>query len=173
MDKFIGALIDLRKPLVAAVDGPAVGIGCSTLGLFDVVLTSDQSSFWTPFSKIALVAEGCSSFTYPRLLGMQKASQMILFNKMLTPEQAYDWGFAHRVWPSHDDTFRKCLNEFEHVLSTGDLRPLGWYSLQKRIPRDDHTRNQLHHVNEQEAIKLRQAWLNPEYRLYLKKFFDK
>ena len=58
MDEYINELIEIRKPIVAAVDGPAIGIGCSTLGLFDSIIASSRSSFWTPFSKIALVPEG-------------------------------------------------------------------------------------------------------------------
>lgn len=175
MDAFIDALIDLQKPIVAFVDGPAVGIGCSTLGLFDVIIASDRATFWTPFTRIALVTEGCSSYTFPRLIGPQKAAQMGLFNHRLAADQALQWGFVHEVRSSNKSSgsisFDERVNTLIRHLIQGDLSELGWYSTLKRIPRDADTCRMLHQVNQDEADLLRQCWLTPQYRNYLKSFY--
>ena len=62
MDDYINELIEIRKPIIAAVDGAAIGIGCSTLGLFDSIIASSRAEFLVPFSKIALVPEGILNF---------------------------------------------------------------------------------------------------------------
>jgi peroxisomal 3,2-trans-enoyl-CoA isomerase len=178
MDAFIDSLIDLQKPLIAFVDGPAVGIGCSTLGLFDVIIASDRSVFSTPFSRIALVAEGCCSYTFPRLLGTGRAAQMILFNHRLSADQAFDWGFVHAVHSTRPDstgssTFDTRQQTIMSDLSQGDLTELGWFSVFKRIARDADTRRTLHRVNRAEAELLRRAWLSEQHRNYLKDFYSK
>ncbi|XP_045109297.1 enoyl-CoA delta isomerase 2-like isoform X2 [Portunus trituberculatus] len=105
---FISALINFPKPLVAVLNGPAVGMGVTMLPLFDVVYASDKATFHTPFVQLGLVAEGCSSYIFPRLMGMGKAAEVLLFGKKLTAEEASDRGLVtevlphsnlHQIWP--------------------------------------------------------------------------
>lgn len=105
---FITTLINFPKPLVAVLNGPAVGMGVTMLPHFDVVYASDKATFHTPFVQLGLVAEGCSSYIFPRLMGMGKAAEVLLFGKKLTAKEAFDRGLVtevlpheslHRVWP--------------------------------------------------------------------------
>ena len=75
--KFITAFIDVQKPMIALVNGPAVGITVTTLPFFNLVLASEKATFNAPFATIGQVAEGCSTFTFPMLMGSVKVS---LFN---------------------------------------------------------------------------------------------
>lgn len=70
--KFVQSFIDFSKPLIAIVNGPAIGISFTVLGLFDMVITSDRAKFSAPFTQKALSPEGCSSYTFPKLMGRIK-----------------------------------------------------------------------------------------------------
>ncbi len=67
------AYLGFPKPLIAAVNGPAVGMGVTTASLTDMVVASPSASFHTPFAALGLPAEGCSSYNFPRLLGQANA----------------------------------------------------------------------------------------------------
>jgi len=99
--KIITALIDFPKPLIAIVNGPAIGFGVTLLGLCDVVYASDRATFHTPFMKLALCPEGSSSVTFPNMMGAQHASEMLMFGRKLSAEEAMQQGLIARVYP-HD-----------------------------------------------------------------------
>jgi len=69
---FIEAITKFPKPIIAAVNGPAIGFGVTALPLTDVVYAADNSTFLTPFSRIGIVPEACSSYTFPKLMGYAK-----------------------------------------------------------------------------------------------------
>ena len=69
MERFIDAFIDFEKPLIAVVNGHAVGILVTTLGLCDFVIATNDATFHAPFGSTAQTPEGCSSYTFPRILG--------------------------------------------------------------------------------------------------------
>ncbi|KAJ1734237.1 hypothetical protein LPJ61_001176 [Coemansia biformis] len=84
-------------PIVAAVNGPAVGFGCTILGLCDLVLASETAVFLTPFMELAFCAEGCSSVTFPRILGPTVANDMLLFGRRMGAAEMHQRGFVARV----------------------------------------------------------------------------
>ncbi|VEL26599.1 unnamed protein product [Protopolystoma xenopodis] len=72
--RFVAAFIDFPKPLVALVNGPAVGISVTTLGLYDYIFAADNATFHTPFTSLGQTPEGCSSYTFPKVMGQIKVS---------------------------------------------------------------------------------------------------
>lgn len=89
----------VKKPLLAAVHGRAVGMGVTLLPHFDLVYAADDASFTTPFVQLGLVLEFGSSFTLPRLIGRQRANELILSARPIDAATALDWGLVNRVLP--------------------------------------------------------------------------
>ncbi|KAJ7338497.1 hypothetical protein JRQ81_012396, partial [Phrynocephalus forsythii] len=85
---FVSHFIEFPKPLVAVVNGPAIGISVTLLGLFDIVYASDKATFQTAFSQLGLTPEGCSAYTFPKIMGPAKANEMLIFNSKITANQA-------------------------------------------------------------------------------------
>jgi len=95
--KFLHALAHNTKPLVAAVDGIAIGIGTTMLFHCDYVLASQGATFSTPFIHLGLVPEGASSLLAPRMMGHQRAFAMLVMGRALKAEEAKAAGFVNTV----------------------------------------------------------------------------
>lgn len=65
-------VIDCKKPVIAMVNGGAIGAGATILPHCDLVLASDKAFFYTPFPLLGIVPEFCSSYTFPKLMGLVK-----------------------------------------------------------------------------------------------------
>jgi enoyl-CoA hydratase/carnithine racemase len=89
------ALID--KPLVAAVDGLAVGIGTTLLFHCDYVIASEWASFSAPFVDLGLAPEAASSLLAPRLMGHQHAFELLVMGEQFSAQRAYQAGFVNKV----------------------------------------------------------------------------
>jgi peroxisomal 3,2-trans-enoyl-CoA isomerase len=88
--------------LIAAVNGPGVGIGMTSLALYDLVYSVPHATFHTPFMRWGLAAEGCSSGTFPMQLGYAKASALLLAGEVMTARELYAAGMITRVLPADD-----------------------------------------------------------------------
>lgn len=94
---FLTALSSLTKPMVAAVNGPAIGVGTTMLAHADIVIAARSATFRMPFTSLGLVPEAASSLLFPRLVGHQRASALLLLGDALDAETARDWGFVNQV----------------------------------------------------------------------------
>jgi enoyl-CoA hydratase/carnithine racemase len=95
--RLLQALVDCPKPLVAGVDGPAVGIGTTMLLHCDLVVASDRARFQMPFVKLGLVPEGASSVLLPGRVGMQRASEWLLLGEPFSAQEAHAAGLVNAV----------------------------------------------------------------------------
>jgi 2-(1,2-epoxy-1,2-dihydrophenyl)acetyl-CoA isomerase len=93
------AIRELEKPVIAAVNGPAVGIGCSLALCCDLIVAARSSYFLLAFVNIGLVPDGGSSLFVPARVGMARASELALLGERLPAEQALQWGLVNRVVP--------------------------------------------------------------------------
>jgi enoyl-CoA hydratase/carnithine racemase len=95
--KFLYALAHNSKPIVAAVDGIAIGIGTTLLFHCDYVVASTTATFSTPFIHLGLVPEGASSLLMPRAIGHQRAFATLVMGRTLNADDAKAAGFVNAV----------------------------------------------------------------------------
>jgi enoyl-CoA hydratase/carnithine racemase len=93
----VDELVAFPKPLVCAVNGLALGIGATMLGLADLVLMSSEARVRCPFTALAVAPEAASSVTFPLLMGRQEASWALLSSEWLSAEDCLRAGLAWRV----------------------------------------------------------------------------
>ena len=98
--RFMRALLDCDKPVVAAVTGAAIGIGTTMLLHCDFVYVSDEARLAMPFVALGLVPEYASSLLVPQLMGHRRAAEKLLLGDPFTPEQAVECGIANAVLPA-------------------------------------------------------------------------
>lgn len=95
--RFLKALAQVKKPVIAAVNGLAVGIGATLLLHCDLVFAQDSARFSFPFVALGLVPEGASSLLLPRLVGHRRASEILFFGDPLSASEAQAAGLVNRL----------------------------------------------------------------------------
>ena len=110
----------LEKPVVAAVNGPAVGIGCSLALACDLVLAAESAFFGLAFVNIGLMPDGGSTLFVPATVGKARAFEMALLGERVSSQQALDWGLVNRVYP--DETLMDEANALVEKLAAGPTR---------------------------------------------------
>ncbi|MEA2309742.1 MAG: 2-(1,2-epoxy,2-dihydrophenyl)acetyl-CoA isomerase [Thermoleophilaceae bacterium] len=123
----IAGIRRLPKPVVTAVNGPAVGIGCSLALAGDLVMAAESAFFGLAFVNIGLMPDGGSTLFVPAAVGKARAFQMALLGERVSAEQALDWGLVNWVHP--DD---RLLDEAETLAVKLAKGPTRSYAGSKR-----------------------------------------
>jgi 2-(1,2-epoxy-1,2-dihydrophenyl)acetyl-CoA isomerase len=116
----ITGIRELPKPVVAAVNGPAVGIGCSLALACDLIWAAESAVFGLAFVNIGLVPDGGSTFLVPAAVGKARAHEMALLGEPITAEQAFEWGLINKVVP--DDQLMDEAGALAKRLAAGPTR---------------------------------------------------
>jgi 2-(1,2-epoxy-1,2-dihydrophenyl)acetyl-CoA isomerase len=98
----ITGLREMPKPVVAAVNGPAVGIGCSLALAADLIVAAESAYFLLAFVNIGLVPDGGSTAFLPARVGYARAAEMAMLGERVPADQALEWGLINRVVPDDD-----------------------------------------------------------------------
>jgi 2-(1,2-epoxy-1,2-dihydrophenyl)acetyl-CoA isomerase len=114
------AIRELPKPVLAAVNGPAVGIGCSLALCCDLVLAAQSAYLLLAFVNIGLAPDGGSSLFVPTRAGMARATEMAMLGERISAEQALQWGLVNRVLP--DERLREEAAALAQRLASGPTR---------------------------------------------------
>jgi len=97
------AFIDFPKPILIAANGPAIGACVTSATLCDAIIASEKATFTTPFARLGIPPEGCSSVHFERIMGPKNAHRMLGPEGWIpTAEEALKAGFVHQVVPHYD-----------------------------------------------------------------------
>jgi 2-(1,2-epoxy-1,2-dihydrophenyl)acetyl-CoA isomerase len=100
--RLIAAVLDCQKPIVAAVNGTAAGIGAHLAMACDLVVASEEAGFIEVFVRRGLLPDGGGCYLLPRVMGMQRAKEMVLLGDKLSAADAYTFGIVNRVVPASE-----------------------------------------------------------------------
>lgn len=113
----------MDAPVIAAVHGYAVGAGMSLALACDIVLASHSSRFSVAYTRVGLTPDGSMSYFLPRTVGLKKALELTLTNRMLTAQEAFDLGIVTRVVPGEE--LLSQANQLALQLASGPIRSFG------------------------------------------------
>jgi enoyl-CoA hydratase/carnithine racemase len=165
--RFLIQLVDQAKPLVVAVDGPAIGIGTTMLLHADYVVASRDARLQMPFIDLGLSPEGGSSVLLPRIVGQALASEWLMFAEPIDVERARAAGLLNAVVP------REELAAFAMARATALAgKPAGSIALAKKLLRDPY-RAELKAVIAREGACFVERLASPEAAEAFQAFFTR
>ncbi len=97
VSRFLAELVTFPKPLVAAVQGVAIGVGTTMLLHFDLVYAGESAVFQLPFARLGLCPEAASSYLMPRIMGHVRAMELLLLGDKFNAAKAQECGFLNEV----------------------------------------------------------------------------
>lgn len=126
--RFVGAVLDCEKPVIAAVNGTAAGIGAHLAFACDLVLAAESARFVEVFVRRGIVPDGGGAYLLPRLVGPQRAKELMFFGDALPAGEALAMGLVNRVVPAEE--LEKTARAWAERLAQGPTRAL---ALTKRL----------------------------------------
>ncbi|MGP3922589.1 enoyl-CoA hydratase/isomerase family protein [Streptomyces sp. 8N616] len=120
--RLVAAVLDCEKPVIAAVNGTAAGLGAHLAFACDLVLAAETAKFIEVFVRRGLVPDGGGAYLLPRLVGPQRAKELMFFGDALPAPAAERLGLVNRVVPAYD--LEKTAREWAGRLADGPTRAL-------------------------------------------------
>jgi 2-(1,2-epoxy-1,2-dihydrophenyl)acetyl-CoA isomerase len=123
MNELLAQIAEMEKPWVAAVNGPAVGGGCSLALVCDLVLIAESAYLSLGYVNVGMVLDMGSTFVVPRLVGLRKAKELAFFGERVYGPEAAEMGLANRAVP--DDDLLETSREWAARLAAGPTLSIG------------------------------------------------
>jgi enoyl-CoA hydratase/carnithine racemase len=165
--RFMSALTHCPKPVVVAVNGPAVGIGTTLLLHADLVYAADNAMLSMPFVTLGICAEFASSMLVPALCGTAKAAEKLLLGESMSAEEARDLGFITQVM-APEDVLPHAIRKAEKFASL----PAGGVQATKKLMRvTSHA--SVDKIIEAEALEFGRLLRSAEAKEAMSAFFEK
>lgn len=95
----VRALYGVEVPMIAAVNGPAIGLGCDVACMADIRISSDKARYGVTFLKLSLIPGDGGAWLLPRIIGMSRASELLYTGNLIDARTAEAWGLVSRVVP--------------------------------------------------------------------------
>lgn len=149
---FVNTFIQFKKPIIVAVNGPAIGLGASILPLCDVIWANEKAWFQTPYTTFGQSPDGCSSLLFPKIMGIASANEMLLSGRKLTAQEACAKGLVSQVfWPG---TFtQEVMVRIKELVTCNPVVLEESKALVRNVMRGD-----LEQTNERECELLKKIW---------------
>ncbi|TXT12796.1 hypothetical protein VHUM_01197 [Vanrija humicola] len=166
--EYISTLIDFPKLIATALHGPAFGVAVTTLPYFDLIYAAPEATFTTPFSRIGINVEACSSVTFPPIFGPSMTTRLLQLSQTITAKELEYTGLFREILPKdgiQEAVVEKVAQQLEG-LSPASIR------ISKALIRSPEVRAQLHAVNAKEMAVINKTLASDEHKEYLQKFFD-
>ncbi len=113
----------MDAPLITAINGTCAGAGMSMALMGDLALAGESSRFTMAYSRIGLTPDGSSTYFLPRLVGLRRSLELCLTNRMLSAQEALDWGMINRVVA--DDELQSEAHALAAQLAAGPTESIG------------------------------------------------
>ena len=98
--RIVKSLYNLEVPLIAAVNGPAIGLGCDVACMADIRLASEKAKFGVTFLKLGLIPGDGGAWLMPRIVGASRAAELLFTGKVIDAQTASNWGLVSEVVPA-------------------------------------------------------------------------
>jgi len=142
MNELLTEIAEMEKPWLAAVNGPAVGGGCSLALVCDLVLVAESAYLSVGYVNVGMVLDMGSTFMLPRLVGLRKANELAFFGDRVYGPEAAEIGLANRAVP--DDELMGTAQEWATRLAAGPALSIGAIKLGMRRALHSTFRDALH-----------------------------
>jgi enoyl-CoA hydratase/carnithine racemase len=156
------------KPLVAAVNGHAVGIGTTMILPFDFIVASEAAKFALPFVKMGIVPELASSYFLQARIGFGRASDLMLSGRSVSGQEAFELGLANSVAPAEG-----LLDKAFGVARAVAANPDPMLRMTKQLLSRNALEPDWNVVQERESEQLRICWATPEHKEAVAAFMEK
>ncbi len=136
-------IFEMKKPVIAAINGPAVGVGATLTLAMDIRFASEKAKIGFVFNRRGLVPEGCSTWFLSRIMGFSQAAEWIYTGRVLTPQEALDGKLVSRVLPPDEllpaaKALAMEIAENTSAISTALSRSMLWQMMCARHPMEAH-----------------------------------
>ena len=162
------ALVRASKPLIAAVNGAAVGMGLTMILPFDVLVASERSRFGMLFIKMGLVPELASTHFLVQRMGFGRASEMCLSGRLYAAAEAYEKGLVDRLVPAEE-----VVAQAVALASEIAANPAPQLAMTKQLLSQNGSATDLTEVQRAESRLLRECWETPEHKEAVRAFLEK
>lgn len=162
------ALVRESKPLIAAVNGAAVGVGLTMVLPFDVIVASERARFGMFFIKMGLVPELASTHFLVQRMGFGRASEMCLSGRLYAAAEAYEKGLADRL-VGHDDLVGEAVALGREI----GANPAPQLRMTKELLTRNGSATDLTEIQRAETRLLRECWKTPEHKEAVRAFLEK
>jgi enoyl-CoA hydratase/carnithine racemase len=156
--RFLHGIARFSKPLIAAVCGPAVGVGTTMLFHCDLVYAGDNAAFSMPFVNLGLVPEAASSLLVPQMMGYHRAAEALLLGEPFMAEAALEVGLVNRVVPPSE-----AANVAQAQARKLAAKPLSALVASKQLLKKGNA-DQVHACMDEEGVIFRRMLAEPAAR---------